>query len=165
MVEQVEQQQEIIEEQRRTIEELETPVIQVWDRVLLLPIVGSLDTARAQKMNESLLDQIVETRSDVVVLDLTGVALVDTAVARHLAETVAAARLLGADVTIVGVSGRVALTMVQLGIDFSGLGITTRATLARGLEAAFHKLGLEVVPRRAMTEAAAAYARNGGREE
>ena len=136
--------QDVLAEQRATISELQTPVIQVWDGILALPIVGSLDTARAQEMNESLLERIVATGSEIVLLDITAVPVVDTAVARHLLETVSAARLLGADVFIVGLSSRTAITLVQLGIDLSH--ITTRATLAAGLALAFARLGLAVVP-------------------
>jgi len=134
-----------IEQQRRTISELETPVIQVWDRILALPLVGSLDTARAQQMNEALLQGIVDTGSEIVILDITGVPVVDTAVSRHLIETVKAARLLGAEVLIVGLSTRTALSLVQLGIDLKG--ITTRTTMAKGLALAFERLGLHVVER------------------
>ena len=134
-----------IDEQRRTIEELETPVIQVWKGILALPIVGTVDTERAQQMNEALLQKIVETESEIVVLDITGVPVVDTAIAKHLLETVAAARLLGAEVFLVGLSTRTALTMVHLGLDLAG--VTTRTTMAKGLELAFDRLGLEVVPR------------------
>jgi len=132
-----------IAQQRATISELQTPVIQVWQGILALPIVGTVDTARAQDMTEALLERIVATGSEIVLLDITGVPVVDTAVARHLLETVAAARLLGADVLIVGLSSRTAMTLVQLGIDLSH--VTTRATLAKGLEFAFRRLGLEVV--------------------
>lgn len=130
-------------QQRSTITELQTPVIEVWEGILALPIVGSVDTARAQEMNEALLERIVETGSEIVLLDITGVPVVDTAVARHLLETVSAARLLGADVLIVGLSSRTAMTLVQLGIDLSH--VTTRATMARGLALAFDRLGLAVV--------------------
>ncbi len=95
-------------------------------------------------MTEALLERIVVTGSEIVLLDITGVPVVDTAVARHLLETVAAARLLGADVLIVGLSSRTAMTLVQLGIDLSH--VTTRATMARGLELAFSRLGLTIVP-------------------
>jgi rsbT co-antagonist protein RsbR len=139
-------QADLIAQQRRTISELETPVIQVWDGILALPIVGSLDTMRTQEMNEALLQRIVDTGSEIVILDITGVPVVDTAVARHLLETVAAARLLGAEVLIVGLAPRIALTLVQLGLDLAG--VTTRTTLAKGLEFAFARLGLAVVPRR-----------------
>ncbi len=132
-----------IEQQRATIAELETPVIQVWDGVLALPLIGSLDTARAQNMNERLLERIVETGSEIVILDITGVPVVDTAVARHLLETVSAARLLGAEVLLVGLGSRTAMTLVQLGLDLQG--VTTRITMAKGLELAFQKLGLEIV--------------------
>ena len=121
------------------------PVIQVWDRVLALPIIGSVDTARTQEMSEALLQKIVDTSSEFVLLDITGVPIVDTAVAKHLLELVTAARLLGADVTIVGMSPRVAITLVHLGIDLSG--VSTRTTLAKGLELAFARLNLEVVAR------------------
>ena len=135
-----------IAEQRRAIRELQTPVIQVWQGILALPIVGSLDTARSQEMTETLLQRIVETASDVVILDITGVPVIDTAVAKHLLETVAAARLLGAEVLIVGLTTRTAMTLVHLGVDLGG--ITTRTTMAKGLELAFARLGLEVVKRR-----------------
>jgi rsbT co-antagonist protein RsbR len=138
--------QEQIDEQRRTIRELQTPVIQVWDGILALPIVGSLDTARTQEMNEALLDKIVATGSEIVILDITAVPVVDTAVAKHLLESVAAARLLGAEVLIVGISTHTALTLVHLGLDLSG--VTTRITMAKGLELAFARLGIEVSTRR-----------------
>ena len=145
---------ETIADQRRTIRELQTPVIQVWDGILALPIVGTLDTMRAQEMNEALLQRIVETGSEIVILDITGVPLVDTAIARHLLETVTAARLLGAETLIVGLSPQTALTLVHLGLDLSG--VTTRTTLAKGLALAFAKLGLAVVPRRTAADAAIA---------
>jgi rsbT co-antagonist protein RsbR len=134
-----------IEEQRRTISELQTPVIQVWDGILALPIIGSLDTARAQDMTEALLEKIIETASEMVIMDITGVPVVDTAVAKHLLETVSAARLLGAEVLIVGLTSRIAMTLVHLGIDLGG--VVTRTTMARGLQFAFARLGLDVVRR------------------
>lgn len=144
-------QQVTIDEQRRTISELETPVIQVWKGILALPLVGSVDTARAQQMTETLLQRITETDSEVVILDITGVPVVDTAVARHLLDTISAARLLGAEAMIVGLSTRTAVTLVHLGVNLSG--VTTRATMAKGLELAFARLGLEVVPRRRRPQA------------
>ncbi|MGE3270575.1 MAG: STAS domain-containing protein [Chloroflexota bacterium] len=137
---------ETVDQQRQTIMELQTPVIQVWDRILALPIVGSLDTARTQEMNEALLQKIVDTGAEIVILDITAVPVVDTAVAKHLLETVSAARLLGADVLMVGLSTRTAITLVHLGVDLSG--VITRTTMAKGLELAFARLGLEVVSRR-----------------
>ena len=139
------EQTALIAQQRQTISELETPVLQVWDGILALPIVGSLDTARTQQMNETLLQRIVETGSEIVILDITAVPLVDTAVAKHLLETVTAAKLLGAEVMLVGISPRIALTLVHLGLDLGG--IVTRTTMAKGLELAFDRLGLRVVPR------------------
>jgi rsbT co-antagonist protein RsbR len=139
-------QSDLIEQQRLTISELQTPVIQVWEGILALPIVGSLDTARTQQMNEALLQRVVDSGSEIVILDITGVPVVDTAVASHLLETVAAARLLGAEVLIVGLSPHTAMTLVHLGVDLGS--VTTRTTLAKGLELAFKRLGLEVVPRR-----------------
>jgi len=138
--------QGLIEEQRRTISELETPVIQVWEGILAVPLVGGLDTARAQDMTEALLEKIVQTGSEVVLVDITGVPVMDTAVAKHLLETVSAARLLGAEVLIVGLTSQVAMTLVHLGLDLGG--VTTRTTLARGLQFAFALLGLEVVRKR-----------------
>lgn len=135
-----------LDKARAAIAELQTPVIQVWDRVLALPIVGSLDTERTQEMNEDLLERVVQTGTEIVLLDITGVPVVDTAVARHLLETVAAARLLGCEVMIVGLSAHIAMTLVHLGIDLSG--VTTRTTMAKGLELAFGRLGLQVVRRR-----------------
>jgi rsbT co-antagonist protein RsbR len=139
-------QQAEIDEQRRTISELTTPVIEVWDGILAMPIIGSVDTSRAAEMTERLLERIVETDSEVVLLDITGVPVVDTAVARHLLETVAAARLLGAEVLIVGLTTRTALTLVHLGVELTG--VMTRTTMAKGLEMAFSRLGLRVVRER-----------------
>jgi rsbT co-antagonist protein RsbR len=137
--------QDELDEQRRTISELQTPVVQVWDGILALPIIGSLDTARSQEMTEALLERVVQTGSEIVILDITGVPIVDSAVAKHLLETVQAARLLGAEVLIVGLTTRIAMTLVHLGLDLSG--VTTRTTLAKGLALAFARLGLEVVRR------------------
>lgn len=140
------QMSDTIEQQRQTISELQTPVIQVWDRILALPIVGGLDTARTQEMNEALLQKIVDTGAEIAIIDITAVPVVDTAVAKHLLETVSAARLLGAEALLVGISTRTAITLVHLGVDLSG--VITRTTMARGLELAFARLGLEVVSRR-----------------
>src|SRR3954471_7594063 len=143
-----------IEQQRQTISELQTPVIQVWNRILALPIVGSLDTARTQEMNEALLQKIVDTGAEIVILDITAVPVVDTAVAKHLLETVAAARLLGSEVLMVGLTTRTALTLVNLGLDLGG--VTTRTTMAKGLDLAFARLGLEVVSKRRLSAASEA---------
>jgi rsbT co-antagonist protein RsbR len=123
-------------------DELAIPILQVWPEVLAVPVVGALDTARALIMTEALLDQIVATGARVVLIDITGIAVVDSAVARHLAETVAAAQLLGAEVTLLGLGAIVAQTPVSLGLDLGG--IATRPTLAQGLALAFDRLGLDV---------------------
>ena len=132
--------------QRLTISELETPVIEVWDGILALPIIGTVDTARAPIMTEALLQKIVDTKSEIVILDITGVPVVDTAVSRHLLETIAASKLLGAEVLLVGLTSRTAMTLVHLGLDLGG--VTTRTTMAKGLALAFARLGLEVVSAR-----------------
>ncbi|MEX0783751.1 MAG: STAS domain-containing protein [Dehalococcoidia bacterium] len=131
-----------VAEQRQTIEELETPVIQIWEGVLALPLIGSVDTRRAQLMNERLLERIVETGCEIVMIDISGIPVVDTAVSRHLLETVSAARLLGADVIIVGINARTAMTLVQLGENLAG--VTTRTTMAKGLQLALAQLGYTV---------------------
>jgi len=132
-----------IAQQLQTISELEIPVIQVWDGILALPIVGTLDTARTQQMNESLLQAIVDTGAEIVIVDITGAPFIDTAIAKHLLETISAAKLLGAEVLLVGITARLALTMIHLGLDLSY--VTTRTTMAKGLQLAFERLGLEVV--------------------
>jgi len=132
-----------IVDQQRTIRGLQIPVIQVWEGILALPIIGSLDTERTQEMTEALLQRIVETNSEIVLVDITGVSLIDSAVAKHLLETVAASRLMGAEVLVVGLTTRTAMTLVHLGVDLAG--VTTRTTMAKGLELAFARLGLRVV--------------------
>jgi rsbT co-antagonist protein RsbR len=132
-------------DQRKTISELQTPVILVWDGILALPIVGTVDSARAQQMTEALLDRITATGASVVLLDITAVPTVDTSFAKHLIETIAAARLLGTDVMVVGLTTSTALTLVHLGVDLAG--VVTRTTMAKGLELAFDRLGLAVVRR------------------
>lgn len=141
-----------MEDQRKTISELQTPVIQVWEGILALPIVGTVDSARAQQMTEALLDRITATGASVVLLDITAVPTVDTAFAKHLIETIAAARLLGTDVMVVGLTTRTALTLVHLGVDLEG--VVTRTTMAKGLELAFDRLGLAVVRRAPLVDVA-----------
>ncbi len=141
-----------VEDQRKTISELQTPVIQVWEGILALPIVGTVDTARAQQMTEALLDRITATGASVVLLDITAVPTVDTAFAKHLIETIAAARLLGTEVMVVGLTTNTALTLVHLGVDLGG--VVTRTTMAKGLELAFDRLGLEVIRRAPAAEVA-----------
>ena len=141
-----------MEDQRKTISELQTPVILVWEGILALPIVGTVDSARAQQMTEALLDRITATGASVVLLDITAVPTVDTSFAKHLIETIAAARLLGTDVMVVGLTTFTALTLVHLGVDLAG--VVTRTTMAKGLELAFDRLGLAVVRRAPAVEIA-----------
>lgn len=144
-----------VDEQSAAIAELETPVIQVWDGVLALPLIGTLDTSRSLRMTERLLERIVETGSEIVLLDITGVPIIDSAVARHLLETISAARLLGAEVMVVGLTTSTAMTLVHLGLDLTG--VTTRSTMARGLALAFDRMGLEVTHTKGAVALAAAH--------
>jgi rsbT co-antagonist protein RsbR len=136
--------EEIIRQQRQDMMELSTPVIKVWDKILTLPIIGTLDSRRAQLMMESLLQKIVQTGSTIAILDITGVKTMDTLVANHLIKTVTAARLMGARCILTGVSPAIAQTMVQLGIDLTQ--ITTRAQMSDGIRLAFEMIGRTVVP-------------------
>lgn len=133
----------MIYEQQRSILELSTPVIKLWDKILALPVVGTVDTVRTQQIMESLLQMIVDTAAQVVLVDITGVPIVDTTVARHLLQTVTAARLLGAEVILVGISPRIAQTLVHLGVDLGD--VTTRASMASGLELALARTRQKVV--------------------
>lgn len=131
--------EEVIRQQAKAIGELSTPVVELWEGILLLPVVGVLDTERSQQIMETLLGKIVETGADVVLMDITGVPLVDTAVARHILQTVEAAKLLGAETIICGISSRVAQTVVHLGVDLGT--VVTRSSLAKGLKLAMTKTG------------------------
>ena len=134
--------EEVILRQTAEISEISTPVIQVWDGILALPIIGTLDSARTQVVMESLLLKIVDTESTIAILDISGVPAVDSLVAQHLIKTVAATRLMGAECIISGIRPEIAQTIVHLGIDLSN--INTKASLAHALRTAFNMLKLEV---------------------
>jgi rsbT co-antagonist protein RsbR len=127
----------IIEAQNSLLEQLSVPVIQVWDSILLLPLIGGMDSRRAGQVMESLLEAIARYSAQVVILDITGVPVVDTSVASYLVRSIQAAQLLGCESLLVGISPEIAQTLVGLGIDFSR--ITTRATLQSGLEYALQR--------------------------
>jgi rsbT co-antagonist protein RsbR len=133
----------VIKRQQEELLELSTPVVKLWDGILALPIIGTLDSARTQVVMESLLQAIVQTNSRVAIIDITGVPTVDTVVAQHLLKTVTAARLMGADCIISGVRPQIAQTIVHLGINL--LDVTTKATLAAAFKTALDRLGLNFV--------------------
>ena len=137
------QAEERIHQQAKEIMELSTPVMQVWQGVVVAPLIGSLDSQRTQQFMERLLNRIVETNSPLALVDIMGVPTVDTQTAQHLIETISAVRLLGAQVVLTGVRPAIAQTLVHLGIDLSG--IITRSSLAAGLRVALDMLNLEVV--------------------
>lgn len=134
--------EDVILRQTNEINEISTPVIQVWDGILALPIIGTLDSARTQTVMESLLMKIVETGSTIAILDISGVPAVDSLVAQHLIKTVSATRLMGAECIISGIRPEIAQTVVHLGIDLSQ--INTKASLAHALRFAFALLKYEV---------------------
>jgi rsbT co-antagonist protein RsbR len=134
--------EEIIIRQTSEITEISTPVIRVWDGILALPIIGTLDSSRTQIVMENLLEAIVESESTIAILDISGVPAVDSLVAQHLMKTVAATRLMGAECIISGIRPEIAQTIVHLGIDLSN--IVTKATLASALKYSFSLLQLEV---------------------
>ncbi|MGD0605368.1 MAG: STAS domain-containing protein [Streptosporangiaceae bacterium] len=134
----------IIADQSTSMMELSTPVVRLWDGIIAVPLVGTLDSARAQLVMEKLLETLVATGADHAVLDITGVPTVDTEVAQHLLKTVNAARLLGAECTLSGIRPQVAQTIVSLGIEFGD--IATKATLADALAHALRRAGLKVGP-------------------
>lgn len=134
--------EEVIIRQQEELMELSTPVVKLWDGILALPIIGTLDSSRTQVMMESLLQKIVETGSEVAIIDITGVPTVDTLTAQHLLKTVTAARLMGADCIISGIRPQIAQTIVYLGVDLAD--VITKASLADAFLLALKRLGLTI---------------------
>jgi rsbT co-antagonist protein RsbR len=134
--------EEVINRQQQEMLELSTPVVELWDGVLALPLIGTLDSARTQVVMENLLQRIVDTGSGIAIIDITGVPTVDTLVAQHLLKTVAAARLMGADCIISGIRPQIAQTIVHLGVELQD--VVTKATLADAFAIALRRLGLGV---------------------
>ena len=134
--------EELIERQHQELLDLSTPVVELWQGILALPLIGTLDSERTQIVMESLLEAIVDKEATVAILDITGVPTVDTMVAQHLMKTVAAARLMGADCIISGIRPQIAQTIVHLGVNLEG--IVTKATLAGALQTALQITGQSV---------------------
>jgi rsbT co-antagonist protein RsbR len=134
--------EDVIRRQQEEMLELSTPVVKLWEGVLALPMIGTLDSSRTQIVMESLLQRIVETGSEIAIIDITGVPTVDTLVAQHLLKTVTAIRLMGADCIISGIRPQIAQTIVHLGIDLQG--VTTKATLADALTLAMKRSGFVI---------------------
>jgi rsbT co-antagonist protein RsbR len=134
--------EELIRRQAEEMLELSTPVIQLWDGILAMPLIGTLDSSRTQVVMEALLQQIVATRSPVAILDITGVPTVDTLTAQHLLKTVAATRLMGAECIISGIRPQIAQTIVHLGVSLGD--IVTKASLADAFRIALKKLGQSI---------------------
>ncbi|KAB2592848.1 STAS domain-containing protein [Streptomyces arboris] len=135
--------EEIISSQATQLMELSTPVVKLWDGVIAVPLVGTLDSARTQVVMEKLLQALVDTGSEQAIIDITGVPAVDTQVAQHLLKTIVAARLMGAECTVSGIRPQIAQTIVALGIEFGD--IVTKATLADALQLALKKSGIDLV--------------------
>jgi len=134
--------EEVILRQTDEMAEISTPVIRVWDGILALPIIGTLDSSRTQVIMEALLNEIVTSGSSITILDISGVPTVDSLVAQHLIKTVSATRLMGAECIISGIRPEIAQTIVHLGIDLTG--IITKSSLASALQFAFQALNLQV---------------------
>jgi rsbT co-antagonist protein RsbR len=133
--------EEVIVRQQREIAELSTPVVKLWDGILALPLIGTLDSQRTQVVMENLLQTIVDVEAEIAIIDITGVPTVDTLVAQHLLKTISAARLMGADCIISGIRPQIAQTMVHLGVE---LDVVSKATMADAFALALRRLGQSV---------------------
>jgi len=149
----------VILRQQREMLELSTPVVKLWDGVLALPIIGTLDSSRTQTIMESLLERIVATGSEIAIIDITGVPTVDTLTAQHLLKTVTAARLMGAECIISGIRPQIAQTIVHLGVELGD--VITKANLADAFRIALERSGLAVVKRSASVIAPTGRRKNG----
>jgi rsbT co-antagonist protein RsbR len=143
--------EEVIVRQSREIAELSTPVVKLWEGILALPLIGTLDSQRTQVVMENLLQTIVDTEAQIAIIDITGVPTVDTLTAQHLLKTVAAARLMGADCIISGIRPQIAQTMVHLGVE---LNVVSKASLADALAVALERTGRGVTRLRRAASAA-----------
>jgi rsbT co-antagonist protein RsbR len=137
--------EEVIVRQQEELVELSTPVVKLWQGILALPLIGTLDSSRTQVVMENLLESIVRHEADIAIIDITGVPTVDTLVAQHLLKTIAAARLMGADCIISGIRPQIAQTMVHLGVE---LNVVSKANLADAFAVALRRIGRAVVPMR-----------------
>ncbi len=147
--------EEVIGRQQQELLELSTPVVELWDGILALPLIGTLDSARTQIVMENLLERIVESGTEIAIIDITGVPTVDTLVAQHLIKTISAARLMGADCILSGIRPQIAQTIVHLGLE---LNVVSKATMADALALALRRTGKAVVDRARPTESKAASA-------
>lgn len=138
--------EEVIRRQQQEMMELSTPVVKLWDGILALPIIGTLDSSRTQTIMESLLERIVESGSEIAIIDITGVPTVDTLTAQHLLKTVTAARLMGAECIISGIRPQIAQTIVHLGVELGD--VVTKASLADAFRIALKKANLQISPLR-----------------
>jgi rsbT co-antagonist protein RsbR len=136
--------EEVIGRQQQELLELSTPVVELWDGVLALPLIGTLDSARTQIVMENLLERIVESGAEIAIIDITGVPTVDTLVAQHLIKTISAARLMGADCILSGIRPQIAQTIVHLGLE---LNVVSKATMADALGLALRRTGKVIVDR------------------
>ena len=134
--------EEVISRQQQEILELSTPVVKLWDGILAVPLIGTLDSARTQIVMEALLQMIVDTGSELAIIDITGVPTVDTLTAQHLLKAVSAARLMGADCIISGIRPQIAQTIVHLGVDLTM--VTTKATMADAFRTALQRMGVTI---------------------
>ncbi len=135
--------EQLISRQQEEMLELSTPVVELWEGVLALPLIGTLDSSRTQVVMQNLLEAVVARKATIAIIDITGVGTVDTLVAQHLLKTVAAARLMGADCIISGIRPQIAQTIIHLGVDLSG--VVTKATLSDAFRIALRKLGSTIV--------------------